>query len=43
MIEQAEILKDDADATAQPGDCVLAERRCVLAEQTDQAARRLQR
>src|SRR5947209_3462375 len=43
MIEQAEILEDDADAAPEPGDRVLVERGRLFAEQADQSARRLQR
>ena len=40
VIEQAEILEHDADAPAQRGERVLAERGDVVAEQRDQAAGR---
>ena len=43
MIEQAEILEDDADAAAQIGDRILAEVCRVGIEQRDEAAGRLQR
>ena len=43
MVEQPEILEHDADPSPQAGDVVLGERGGVLAEQLDEAARRLQR
>ena len=43
VIEQAEVLEHDADAAAQHRQRVLAQRRGVVIEQADQAARRPQR
>ena len=43
VVEQAKILEDDADAAAQGRDRVFVERGDIAAEQTDEAARRLQR
>ena len=43
VVEQPEILKDDADAAAQRRAAVLAQRRGVVVEHGDQAARRLER
>ena len=42
VVEQAEVLEHDADPPPQRGDLVLAERRRILAEDVDRAARRLQ-
>src|SRR5581483_8353845 len=43
MVEQAEVLKHDADAAAKRGQCVLVQRRHVVAELGDQSTRRLER
>ena len=43
MVEQPEVLEDDADAAAQGGAAILAQRRGVLVEHRDQTARRPQR
>ena len=43
MIEQAEILEDDADAAAQQRQFAARDGRNVAVEHADQAARRLQR
>jgi hypothetical protein len=42
MVEQAEILEDDADPPAERGQLVLLQRRGILAEDRDQAARGFQ-
>ena len=43
MVEKAKILKNDANSASQRGDLVLVQRCGVLAEEPDEAARRLQR
>src|SRR5271168_4279931 len=43
MIEQAKILKDDADPAPETGERILVEASGIVAEEADETARRLQR